>query len=320
MKIFKHIYPIISGYIRSNFLALSFIILLTLIAIVAFFPSIVVNIPAGYQGVFYRPFKGGVDESKVAGEGLHLIMPWNTITQYDSRIQTSSLEIEVLTLDQLMSKVKVSFQFEVNRTTLPLLHRHIGPDYLNKIVIPEVTSITRQIIGNMTSSEAFTQGITQFVKDIAINADQVILDKINPPGLTDIRLVTINAVQLESIKYPEQMQQAIEEKMMQQQKAEAYKYRIQAEKLEADRKVIEATGIKKFQDIVNSSLTDNYLKFKGIEATRKLAESENSKVVIFGNSPGGLPLILGGEPPNNKSFKNKAKQINDNTYGTTTGK
>lgn len=320
MKIIKHIYANICGYIRSNFLALSFILLLAVIGIVAFLPSIVVNIPAGYQGVFYRPFRGGVDESKVAAEGLHVIMPWNTITQYDSRIQTSTLEIDVLTLDQLMSKVKVTFQFEVNRTTLPLLHRHIGPDYLNKIVIPEVTSITRQIIGNMTSSEAFTQGITQFVKDIAINADKVIIDKINPPGLTDIRLVTINAVQLESIKYPEQMQQAIEEKMKQQQKAEAYKYRIQAEKLEADRKVIEATGIKKFQDIVNSSLTDNYLKFQGIEATRKLAESENSKVVIFGNSPGGLPLILGGDSGGLKATKNSPKNLNEHSTGAAPGK
>ena len=52
---------------------------------------------------------------------------------------------------------------------------------------------------------------------------------------------------------------------------------------------------KKANEIINSSLTGNLLKMRGIEATSALANSPNSKVVIIGNSKDGLPIILGGD-------------------------
>jgi regulator of protease activity HflC (stomatin/prohibitin superfamily) len=67
------------------------------------------------------------------------------------------------------------------------------------------------------------------------------------------------------------------------------------EKQEAERKRIEAEGISDFQRKVAEGLTDSYLKWKGIEATQKLSESGNSKVVIIGSGPQGLPVILGGQ-------------------------
>jgi hypothetical protein len=114
-------------------------------------------------------------------------------------------------------------------------------------------------------------------------------------------------VQLDSIAYPDDIQTAIQNKIVESQKAEAYVYKIQAAKQEADRKVIEAGGVKKYQDIVNDGLTDNYLKLRGIEATSQLAESNNSKIVIFGNSPGGLPVILGGDFNQDTRQDSKAK-------------
>ena len=155
--------------------------------------------------------------------------------------------------------------------------------------------MTREMFARLSSSQAFTSGINQVVKDIAINADRVIIDKLSPPGLTAVRLVRISAVQLDSIAYPPEIQAAIQNKLVESQNAEAYVYKIQAAKQEVERKVIEAGGVKQYQDIVNAGLTENYLKLKGIEATSKLAESNNAKIVMFGNSPGGLPVILGGD-------------------------
>ncbi len=64
---------------------------------------------------------------------------------------------------------------------------------------------------------------------------------------------------------------------------------------EAERKRIEAKGIADFQRIITQGLSKNLLLWKGIEATEKLAESSNSKVVVIGSGESGLPLILGGE-------------------------
>jgi regulator of protease activity HflC (stomatin/prohibitin superfamily) len=64
---------------------------------------------------------------------------------------------------------------------------------------------------------------------------------------------------------------------------------------EAERKAIEAKGIQAFQSIVTQGITEPLLKWKGIEATEKLAQSPNTKIVIIGNSKDGLPIILGGD-------------------------
>jgi hypothetical protein len=205
------------------------------------------------------------------------------------------IQMEVLTKDQLRSDVKVSFQFQVNKYSLPLLHKFVGPDYVTKVILPEVTGKTRIMFAELTSQEAFTKQLERIVNEIAIMSDQVILEKLGPPGLDYVRLVRITAVQLESMEFPEEIQAAIRNKIAEAQAAEAYVFKVQAARLEAERKEVEAGGIKKYQDIVNAGLTNNYLKIRGIEATLKLAESNNSKVVIFGSSPNGMPIILGGD-------------------------
>ena len=63
---------------------------------------------------------------------------------------------------------------------------------------------------------------------------------------------------------------------------------------EAQRKRIEALGIKDFQNIISTGITDSYLRWKGIEATLQLAQSNNAKMVIIGSPKEGMPLILGG--------------------------
>ena len=68
---------------------------------------------------------------------------------------------------------------------------------------------------------------------------------------------------------------------------------ITREKQEAERKRIEAQGIADFQRIVSEGISEPLLRWKGIEATNKLAESGNSKVVVIGSGKDGLPLILG---------------------------
>jgi prohibitin 1 len=285
----------ITGWLSANSISLAFSAILLSIAVVVLWPRVVIIIPAGFVGVLYRPLFGGIAMDKVLGEGLNLVFPLNTVTQYDARVQMKQIEMEVLTKDQLRSDIKVSFQFQINKYALPLLHKFVGPDYLTKVVLPEVTGKTRVMFAELTSQEAFTKQLERVVNEIAVMSDQVILEKLGPPGLDYVRLLRISAVQLESMEFPAEIQAAIRSKIAESQAAEAFVFKVQAARLEAERKEIEAGGIKKYQDIVNAGLTDNYLKIRGIEATLKLAESNNSKVVIFGSSPNGLPIVLSGD-------------------------
>lgn len=296
MRFIRNIYQKFADWIVTNLISLLIVLFLFVGSVVILYPRIVILVPAGSVGVMYRALDGGVALDELVPEGVTLIMPWNSVAQYNSRIQVQSLELDVLTSDLLKSRVKLNFQFEVNRLTVPLLHKFVGPNYVKTMVIPEVTSVTREMFGRLSSTQAFTAGINQVVRDIAITADRVIIDKLSPPGLTEIRLVRISAVQLESITFPEEIQKAIEDKLTQAQLTESYVYKLQTAEKEARRKVLEAKGIKDFQDIVNAGMTENYLRYRGIEASESLAKSENSKIIMFGTSSGGLPLILGGTP------------------------
>jgi len=294
MRFIRNVYQKFSDWVVINLIPMLIILFLFIGGVVILYPRIVILVPAGSVGVMYRALDGGVALDEVVPEGVTLILPWNSVSQYNSRIQVQSLELDVLTSDLLKSKVKLNFQFEVNRLTVPLLHKFVGPNYVKTMVIPEVTSVTREMFGRLSSTQAFTEGINQVVRDIAITADRVIIDKLSPPGLTEVRLVRISAVQLESITFPSEIQKAIEDKLTQAQVSESYIYKLQTAEKEAQRKVLEAKGIKDFQDIVNEGMTENYLRYRGIEASESLAKSDNSKIIMFGTSTGGLPLILGG--------------------------
>ena len=90
------------------------------------------------------------------------------------------------------------------------------------------------------------------------------------------------------------MSRSIEEKLQAEQESQRMSFVLQKETQEADRKRIEARGIADFQSIVSKEINANLLKWKGIEATEKLASSPNAKVVVIGSGKDGLPLILGG--------------------------
>ena len=104
----------------------------------------------------------------------------------------------------------------------------------------------------------------------------------------------MNALLIRSINLPENIKNAIESKLQQEQEALAYQFRLDREKSEAERKRIAAEGEAVANRIINNSLTDNLLKMRGIEATSVLAQSPNTKVIIIGSGKDGLPLILGG--------------------------
>jgi len=291
----KRCFRPLTDFLDKNLISVAILSLLVVSSAVILAHRIFIFVPAGYLGVLYEPLFGGVNETLVLKEGLRIVWPWNSVTTYDARVQTQKIDLQILTKDQLRTKISINFQYSINEPTLPLLHKYIGPNYYDKIVLPEVVSNTREIVGGLTSDDAFTTGIQSLVGDIAMGSDHMIIDKLSPPGLAAVRLVSIRSVQLESTEFPPEMEAAIQRKLIYQQEAQSYTYRIDSAKKEAERKVIEAEGIKKFQNIVNAGLSESYLRYKGIEATEKLSQSQNSKVVIIGSGSKGLPLIFGGD-------------------------
>jgi len=105
--------------------------------------------------------------------------------------------------------------------------------------------------------------------------------------------IELEAILIRDVDLPDNIKGAISEKLEEEQKALKMEFTLNRERQEAERKRIEAQGIADFQRIVATGISDQLLRWKGIEATEKIAQSNNSKVVVIGSGKDGLPLILG---------------------------
>merc|ERR1711998_804297 len=120
-------------------------------------------------------------------------------------------------------------------------------------------------------------------------------------------------------KLPAALSASIEAKTQSEQEAQRMEFVLETERKEASRKAIEAGGIAEFQRIVSDGISEELLKWKGIEATERLAESDNAKIVVMGNSKESLPVLLsgdGGELRSSKTPASNAKNTNPKLRGT----
>ncbi len=249
-----------------------------------FWNQIFVLIRSGQAGVIYRPFSGGSYVERTWDEGMHIVAPWNHMFIYNTRVQQVPDTFTVLSVDGLAVEVEVSIRFRPTRENLGLLHKNVGPDYIETIVKPEVQSQFRFILGQYTPDQIYTtQGfIVQTVK-------QGVLARLNA------RWVLLDDLLLKAVKLPKTVAESIETKLRAQQLAFEYEYRIEAEYLEKERKSIEAEGIAIYnRTVTGSGLDPSFLQFRGIQATLELAKSPNAKVIVIGGGENGLPLILDG--------------------------
>jgi regulator of protease activity HflC (stomatin/prohibitin superfamily) len=240
-----------------------------LIFIVLFGSSMFVTIEPGEKGVLFKKFGGGLDKETVYDQGFHIIAPWNTMHVYDVRFKDTFEKMEVLSKNGLSIKIDLSFRYQPVASQIGYLHDNIGKDYLERIIKPEIRSVTREVIEDeiYASTKA------------AIEAKYLFLD----------------AILIRDVTLPQTLRAAIEQKLKQEQEALEYEFKIDKARKEAERKEIEALGISEFQKIVTRTITPQLLKWKGIEATQEISKSPNSKVVVIGNGEGDLPIILGGQ-------------------------
>jgi regulator of protease activity HflC (stomatin/prohibitin superfamily) len=254
---------------------------IALFVLLFLWPYIAISIKPGMAGVLYSRLFGGTDAERVYREGIHFIAPWDIMYLYDTRIQEHSETFRVLSSDGLTVEISASIRYQVIPDRLPELHRTIGPDYARIIIFPTFISSIRESIGRYRPEELYT------------SARQEVQDNALIQAISEVRRlpVLINSIVVKSISLPDRINQAIENKLAEEQATQRYKYTLEKTYQEVKRLVLEAEGVRLYQQAINQGLTDNFLRYEGIVATRQLAASPNAKLVVVGGRD-GLPLIL----------------------------
>ena len=277
-----------------------YLMVLTLVGVVLF-PHVAVTVPSGHVGVLWKRFGGGtvLDPRQLKDEGLHLVWPWNEVFLYDLRLQSITETYNAISSDGVSLAATLIVRFRLQRDAVPVIHQSIGRDNLQLLAKPGIGSLTREVIAQYTAEQVYSTARQEIQEKIRSLAEDSLSQKMmeregDAPYRVSLRdTVIIYDTLVQSIELPPLVVNAINRKTEQYYISEEFRFRVEREKRESERKKIEAEGIREFQTIVSQGISDSYLRWRGIEATLQLAQSTNSKVVIIGSAKDGLPLILG---------------------------
>lgn len=264
--------------------------------------KIFITIPAGSEGVLWKRLDQGTVMTRTYPEGFHMIAPWNNMTIYNLRLDEATTTIKVLADDGLEMEIEFLVRYRPRQETLPHLHKFMGEDYLEVLILPEVNSRARVVLAQYSPEEIYSQKRDAIQREILAAVKRELSVYFTQNGESTL-MVFVEDVLIKRIHLPDTVRKAIETKVENKHKMLQYKYILAREMQESRRKMIEALGIAKFQDIVREGISERYLRWKGIDATLELAKSNNSKVVVIGAGKEGMPLILGnmGEVPAKQS-------------------
>jgi prohibitin 1 len=275
-KVFEVVPPIASGRRILRLVVIGLVVLLILAG------SPIKVIPAGHVGV--KDLFGRVS-TDVLSPGVRLVIPFTRVIKMSIKTQEVKETAEVPSKEGLMMDLEGSLLYRLDPEKADDIYRTIGKDYEDIAVHPQIRSAIREITASYEAKVLYSAERERIARETLELFKELAGD----------RGIIAEAVLLRKIGLPDIVANAIQEKLRREQEAEQMKFVLQKEQQEAERKRIEAQGIADFQRIVAAGISPALLEWKGIEATEKLAQSQNSKVVVIGSGKNGLPIILGGD-------------------------
>ena len=218
-------------------------------------------------------------------EGIHVVNPAAKVTELSIKTQEVKEHAAVPSTEGLIMGLEASVLYHLDPGRAPDVFQQIGPNYAEVLLQPTFRSAMRAITAGNTAAALYSDAR----ESIARLIQEDVARQVTPRG------IIIENVLLRDLQLPDTLKRAIEAKQQAQQEAQRMEFVLQREKQEAERKRVEAAGIKDFQDIVSQGISDKLLEWKAIEATMELVKSQNSKVIVVGNSKNGLPLVYAGD-------------------------
>src|SRR5271169_3664906 len=254
------------------------IFVLLIVAVILIWAS-VAYVPSGHVGVLTL---FGRVTGDVLPEGTHFVNPFKVNNTLSVRTQELKETASVPSDEGLVMTLDTSLLFRLNPGRAADVFQKIGPNYIDVVVEPTLRSAIRAVTAMHSANALYTGGR----EEVAQKIYEELVAQLGSRG------VEVQSILLRDVQLPQMLKTSIEAKQQAEQDSLRMAFVLQKEKQEADRKRIEAQGIHDFQQTVAQGISEQLLEWKGIEATERLANSTNAKVVLIGNSRNGLPLIL----------------------------
>ena len=258
-----------------------FLTVVASIALLASITQLVRVIPAGHVGIIDL---FGVVRTESLKSGIHIVNPLARVIPMSIQTQELKEQMEVPSKEGLAMQLEVSALFHLDPEKAPEVYRTVGVSYVEILLEPQFRSVARGVTASYEAKALYTSEREHLA---GLLADEL-------RKLVEPRGITVENTPLRKVGLPAGLSASIEQKLSAEQESQRMEFVLMKERQEADRKRIEAQGVADFQKIVSAGISEQLLKWKGIEATMEIARSQNAKVVVIGAGKDGLPLILGG--------------------------
>ncbi len=239
------------------------------------------------QGEFAVRRNLGKYEDRVYTSGLRTFNPFTaTIIKVSGQTENIEVSVNIPSKEGLTIQSEVSILYRVVQKETPNLLRNVGLDYENTLILPVFRSAVADVTARYFAKDMHSGSRAEI--EVAIR--DLMMQTLGSRG------IIIEAVLLKSIVLPRNLTKAIEEKLEAEQQALRMEFVLQQERQEAERKRLQAQGVRDANQIISEGLTPEILQFKAIEAWLELSKSPNAKV-IFTN--GSVPLVMDAEQTSN---------------------
>jgi prohibitin 1 len=232
-----------------------------------------------------RPGEVGIKQrmgklsEKTHFQGTVWFNPFTTrVLKTNVQINDIELSLSLPSKEGLSVVAQISILYRIDQNSVSKVIRSLGLRY-------------ETIISNVFRSASADVCSKYFAKDMHSGMRAEIEKEIQKKMAETLseQGIYVSAVLMKSIQLPAGLAGSIEQKLQAEQDAMRMKFILEQEKLEAERKIIEATGTRDAQKILSEGLTDNIIKIRSIEAFLELSKSPNSKVVV---TDGKVPFLI----------------------------
>ena len=118
--------------------------------------QITVTIKPGERAIIFRKFTTGLDKENIVPPGFHFIAPWNEVFIYEVKEQKVEESMDILDKNGLSMNIEITVRFHPTYAQIGFLHEEFGKSYIDRLVIPEVRSSARKVMGRYEAEEIYS--------------------------------------------------------------------------------------------------------------------------------------------------------------------
>jgi len=236
-----------------------------------------------------RPGEVGIKQNlgklkgKTKTQGLMFYNPLtSSIVRMPIRTVNKEVQLNLPSKEGLNVRAEISILYHIKQEKVVDIISAVGRNYERTLILSTFRSASADVCARFFAKDMHSGKRGEIEKEIQKHMSVLLKD----------RGFEIEAVLLKSITLPAGLYAAIENKLQAEQAAQQMQFVLQREEKEAERKRIEAKGIRDAQLIIKEGITEGNIQWKSLEVLREISMSPNAKLIL---TDGKTPVLIGGD-------------------------